>query len=53
MREAGEHLKRVYEKAGAADKFKYKFYECPHQFNTEMQRDAFEWLDTHLMKSTR
>lgn len=33
---------------GAEDKLLCKFYPVPHLFNTEMQKEAFQWLDRFL-----
>jgi dienelactone hydrolase len=37
-------LSACYAKAGVAEKFRGRLYETPHEFNTEMQREAWEWL---------
>lgn len=41
----------VYAKAGLADRFTSRFYDVPHQFNVQMQEDAFDWLDRHLERA--
>ncbi len=38
----------VYARAGIADRFSGRFYDVPHEFNVEMQEDAFAWFDAHL-----
>jgi dienelactone hydrolase len=48
MREADEKIRRIYEKAGAPENFKTATYDVPHQFNIEMQKDAFAWLERWL-----
>jgi dienelactone hydrolase len=48
MQEACHHIERIYEKAGCADNYKYKFYDNDHEFNLQMQEDAFNWLETWL-----
>lgn len=37
-------LETVYAKIGAAETFKGHLYEAPHEFNREMQQEAWEWL---------
>lgn len=48
MEEAVRVIGEVYAKAGLADRFTSRFYDVPHQFNVQMQEDAFAWLDSHL-----
>ena len=48
MRKADDILKKVYEKAGAADRYKASFYPGPHKFDTDMQKEAFNWFDQWL-----
>jgi dienelactone hydrolase len=38
----------VYARAAIADRFTSRFYDVPHQFNVQMQEDAFAWFDAHL-----
>lgn len=51
MKRACEKIGAVYEKIGASSKFNYKFFDVPHQFNIEMQEEAFNWLD-HWLKDS-
>jgi dienelactone hydrolase len=37
-------LENVYAKIGAADKFRGHLYDSPHEFNADMQREAWDWL---------
>jgi dienelactone hydrolase len=37
-------LSACYAKAGAGEKFRGRLYDTPHEFNAEMQREAWEWL---------
>jgi dienelactone hydrolase len=37
-------LHACYEKAGAPDHCQTRLYDTPHEFNTEMQAEAWEWL---------
>src|SRR5688572_18322807 len=48
MRKADDILKKVYEKAGAADRYKASFYPGPHKFDLDMQKEAFIWFDQWL-----
>jgi hypothetical protein len=43
-----DHVAGAYAKAGHADRFAGQMYDVPHQFNLEMQADAFAWLDRWL-----
>jgi dienelactone hydrolase len=48
MKKADEVLKEVYKKAKAPEKYAAKFYDGPHKFDLEMQKDAFEWFGKWL-----
>ena len=48
MHRADEILSAVYEKAGAAERYRASFYPGPHKFDLEMQAEAFEWFDRWL-----
>src|SRR6185503_9708818 len=37
-------LNACYTKAGASDHCRTRLYETPHEFNTEMQAEAWEWF---------
>ncbi|MFO0892053.1 MAG: alpha/beta hydrolase family protein [Isosphaeraceae bacterium] len=37
-------LGRCYAKAGVPEKLRTRLYETPHEFNAEMQAEAWEWL---------
>ena len=50
MERADRILGDVYRKAGAADRYRMKFYPGPHKFDRDMQSDAFQWFD-HWLKS--
>lgn len=45
MKAADVILSEVYEKAGAGQKYEARFYEGGHKFDSQMQEEAFEWLD--------
>lgn len=51
MEAAVEIIGDVYAKAGLADRFTSRFYEVPHQFNVQMQEEAFAWLDANLRQA--
>jgi dienelactone hydrolase len=40
-----DHVSAVYAKAGHAERFAGRMFDVPHQFNLEMQEEAFAWLD--------
>jgi dienelactone hydrolase len=37
-------LEKVYAKLGAAEKFRGHLYDSPHEFNAEMQQEAWAWM---------
>jgi dienelactone hydrolase len=43
-----EKLRACYKKAGAAQKFQDRLYDTPHEFNTDMQQEAWAWLKKWL-----
>lgn len=43
-----DHVRAVYEKAGAGDRFTGRLVDGPHQFGPRLQDDAFDWLDQSL-----
>ena len=48
MKEADTILREVYNKAGAAERYKCSFYPGEHKFDTTMQEEAFGWFDRWL-----
>lgn len=44
VKAAFEKIARCYDKAGAPDRQRCRLYDAPHQFNLEMQAEAWEWL---------
>jgi hypothetical protein len=48
MERADRILTEVYKKAGAPDHYKASFYDGPHKFDREMQKEAFAWFDRWL-----
>ena len=50
MEAAAAKIKAVYADQKHPERFQAKFYDVPHQFNTEMQEDAFRWLEKWLAR---
>jgi dienelactone hydrolase len=48
MERADRILTEVYKKAGAPDHYRGSFYDGPHKFDREMQKEAFAWFDRWL-----
>jgi dienelactone hydrolase len=48
MERADRILTDVYKKAGASERYKGSFYDGPHKFDREMQKEAFAWFDRWL-----
>jgi dienelactone hydrolase len=44
VKAAFDKIARCYAKAGAPDRQRCRMYDAPHQFNREMQGEAWEWL---------
>jgi dienelactone hydrolase len=44
VRQCFDKIGAGYEKAGIKDKVRTRFYDTPHEFNNEMQAEAWEWL---------
>jgi len=53
MRRADGILGEVYEKAGAADRYRCSFYPGPHKLDAAMQDEAFAWFDRWLAEDDR
>jgi dienelactone hydrolase len=45
---AGRMLTEVYRRAGAADAFRLSWHPGPHQFDRNMQAEAFDWIGWQL-----
>ena len=45
VRSSFDKLSACYAKAGVPDRFRGRFYDTPHEFNAEMQAEAWEWLE--------
>jgi hypothetical protein len=50
VKAAYEKLHRVWRDQGADGKLVTKLWPVPHEFNVEMQTEAFAWLDGQLKK---
>jgi dienelactone hydrolase len=44
LKDAYNKIERCYAKAGARDRVLCRLYDAPHQFNVEMQAEAWQWL---------
>ena len=44
VREAFEKLTACYRKAGVPEKVATRLYEAPHEFNLQMQAEAWDWI---------
>ncbi|MCL6511183.1 MAG: prolyl oligopeptidase family serine peptidase [Anaerolineae bacterium] len=50
MQKTCDRLAALYAKAGLSERFACRFYDAPHQFNVEMQEEAFGWLERWLAR---
>jgi dienelactone hydrolase len=48
MTQAARKLRRVWEALGRPERFRVENYDAPHEFNAEMQENAFAWLEKWL-----
>jgi dienelactone hydrolase len=48
MERASGILTEVYRKAGAPGRYRSIFFDGPHKFDPEMQKEAFAWFDRWL-----
>jgi len=48
MERADRILSEVYKKASAPERYRASFYDGPHKFDRDMQREAFAWFDRWL-----
>src|SRR6185369_15071972 len=48
MERADRILTEVYKKAGSSERYKGSFYDGPHKFDSEMQKEAFAWFHRRL-----
>ncbi len=43
-----DKLAACYQKAGVPDRFRGSWYDTPHEFNSDMQAEAWKWLERWL-----
>jgi dienelactone hydrolase len=48
VRASFDKLAACYAKAGVPERLRTRLYDVPHEFNREMQAEAWSWLDRHL-----
>ncbi len=48
MERADRILSEVYKKAAVPDRYRASFFDGPHKFDIEMQKEAFAWFDRWL-----
>ena len=48
MQRADGILTEGHKKAGAPERYRASFYDGPHKFDREMQKEAFAWFDRWL-----
>jgi dienelactone hydrolase len=51
VEKAFRKIEACYRKASVPDRQRCRLYDAPHQFNVEMQAEAWEWLATHLPRA--
>ena len=44
VKAAFDKIGRLYAKAGSSDRVRCRLFDAPHEFNLEMQSEAWEWL---------
>jgi hypothetical protein len=53
VKDAYAKMRQVWESQGAGMRLSTKLWDVPHEFNREMQEEAFTWLDAALKKDGR
>ena len=48
VKTAFEKIEKCFAKAGVPERQRCRLYDAPHEFNLEMQSEAWEWLDRNL-----
>lgn len=48
VRASFDKLAACYQKAGVPERLRTRLYDTPHEFNSEMQTEAWSWLEKHL-----
>ena len=51
VEKAFRKIEACFRKASAVDRQRCRLYDAPHQFNLEMQAEAWEWLEAHLARA--
>jgi len=51
VEKAFRQIEACFRKASAAERQRCRLYDAPHQFNLEMQAEAWEWLEAHLARA--
>ena len=51
VEQAFKKIEACFRKASAPDRQRCRLYDAPHQFNLEMQAEAWEWLEAHLARA--
>ncbi len=52
METAIRQIGEAYQAAGLPEQFSGRFHDVPHEFNVQMQDEAFAWIDAHLQRAT-
>jgi dienelactone hydrolase len=45
VRQSFDKIRACYKKAGIAEKVRARLYDTPHEFNSDMQAEAWKWLE--------
>ncbi len=53
VRASFEKLAACYQKAGVPERLRTRLYDTPHEFNREMQAEAWSWLEKYLSPEVR
>ena len=48
VKTAFEKIEKCFAKAGVPERQRCRLYDAPHEFNLQMQSEAWEWLDRNL-----
>jgi hypothetical protein len=49
MQHTAARIGKLFAKAGQSERFEARIYDVPHEFNPQMQTEAFAWLDQRLL----
>jgi hypothetical protein len=52
VKDAYAKMQEIWDSRGAGDRLMTKFWQVPHEFNREMQDEAFQWLDSVMSDLT-